>query len=276
MTTQYRAVLQCIEDYPFPVRFSTGARPRAVQIAARLEQAHRYLSEVLAFDPELRLLVLSPADWFAYTTYPLYGMPHYTARDTIIMGDEPASFWQGVVGMLDGVLNPTQRAEAETTYGTVDGQFDMSTFADLIAVHELGHLFHEQVPFAFPRLWLREMFCNLCVQAYLADREPEQLPRWTLLPARMMAVPVDRVRHRSLDDFERLYVGVGPVNYVWFQFRLAAAARELYDAAGVDALRRLYQTFAAHENESTDQQLAELLEERVHSSAARVMRTWLG
>ena len=274
MTTRYSPALQDLEGYPFPVLFSAGARPRAEQIAARLERAHRYLKEVLGFDPKLRLLVLAPEDWAEHAAFPLYGMPHYAEREAIVVGNEPASFWRGVVRMLDGLLTPAKRAEAEATYGTVDGRIDMSTFADLIAVHELGHLFHEQVPFGFPRLWLRELFCNFCVHAYLAEREPEQLPLWTMLPEAMLALPSDGVRHRSLDDFEWLYVGVGPENYCWYQFRLAAAARKIYDAAGADALRRLYQAFAAHENELTDRQLAELLEERVHPAAARVMATW--
>jgi hypothetical protein len=274
MTTRIRSVLQPVEGFPFPVLFGAGAGPRAEQIATRLERAHRYLKAVLEFDATLRLLVLPPEDWAEHAAFPLYGMPHYAQRDTIVVGDEPASFWRGVVRMLDGVLTPAQRAEVETTYGMVDGWIDMSTFADLVAIHELGHLFHEQVPFAFPRLWVRELFANLCVQAYLADRAPEQLPLWTLLPERMMALPVDRVRHRSLDAFERMYVDVGPENYVWYQFRLAVAAREIYDAAGTDALRRLYRTFVAQENRLTDGQLAELLEAQVHPTVARVMSTW--
>ena len=274
MTTRYRSVLQNMEGYPFPVLFGAGAEGRAEQIAARLERAHRYLKEVLEFDPKLRLLVLPAEDWSEHAAFPLYGMLHYAGREAIVVGDEPAGFWQGVVGMLDGVLTPAQRAEAQATYGTVDGRIDMSAFADLIVVHELGHLFHEQVPFAFPRLWLRELFCNFCVHAYVVEREPEQVPLWTILPERMMVLSADRVRHRSLDDFERLYVGVGPENYCWYQFRLAVAAGEIYDAAGADALRRLYRTFATHANDLTDRQLAELLRERVYPMAARVMGTW--
>jgi len=33
---------------------------------------------------------------------------------------------------------------------------------------------------------------------------PEQLPVWTTLLERIMELPADRVRHHSLDDFERL------------------------------------------------------------------------
>ena len=43
MTARYRPALRSVEDYPFPVLFSASARPRAEQIAARLERAHRYL-----------------------------------------------------------------------------------------------------------------------------------------------------------------------------------------------------------------------------------------
>jgi len=163
----------------------------------------------------------------------------------------------------------------EAVYGTLEsGRLDVSAFADLLVVHELAHLFHAQVPFTFPRLWLMELFANIGLHAYLAEVEPAELPVLTTLPDSMKALSTARVRHRSLEDFERLYVGVGPENYGWYQLRLHAAARELYDDAGVDALKRLYRTFAAQRAELTDRQLAELLEERVHPTAAQVMSTW--
>ena len=197
MATRYSSALQNMEGSPFPVLCSAGAEGRAEKVSALLERAHRYLRGVLGFDPVLRLLVLSPDDWAEHAAFPLYGMPHYTERDTIIVSAGPADFWQGVVRMLDGVLTQDQRAEVETVYGMADGKPDMSAYADLIAVHELGHLFHEQVPFAFPRLWLMELFANLCVHAYLAEKEPERVPLWTVLPERMMSLPANRVRHRS-------------------------------------------------------------------------------
>jgi len=231
----------------------------------------------LGFDPKLRLLVLPPEDWPEHAAIPLYGMPHHAGRETIVVGDEPAGFWQGVVGMLDGVLTPARRAEAEATYGTVDGRIDISTFADLIAVHELGHLFHVQVPFAFPRLWLVELFANFCAHAYLADGEPERLPPWTMLPERMMALPADRVRHRSLEDFERLYVSVGPENYCWYQFQTGSRRKEDLRSRGSRRPTATVQDVrGTRERINRDRRLAELLKERVHPTAARVMETWPG
>jgi hypothetical protein len=273
MTTRRRSALQNLEGYSFPVLFSTGAEGRADQISARLERAHGYLREVLRFDPQLRLLVLTREDWADHASFPLYGMPH-SDGGRIFIGTEPADFWRGAVGMLDGALTRDQRAEIESVYGTADGRIDMNAFADLIAVHELGHLFHEQVPFAFPRLWLMELFANFCVHAYVAEREPDRVPLWTTLPDRITALPANKVRYRSLDDFERLYVGVGPENYCWYQFGLVVAARNIYDAGGTEALQRMYRTFLDHENELTDRHLAKLLKEQVHPTVGRVMETW--
>lgn len=274
MTIQDRPVLQNMEGFPFPVLFSDGDHTRARYVAERCQRAHRYLKSVLELDPTFRLWVLSPEDWAGHAVFQIYGMPHYAAEVEIFVGATTADFFQHIVGMLDDVLTRDQRAEMEAVYGVVSGQSDMSTFADLLVVHELAHLFHVQVPFAFPRLWLEELFCNLCLHAYVVEAEPTQLPTLITWPERMEAVPVQQVRHRSLEDFEKLYVDVGPENYGWYQLRLHAAARDIYNDAGVDALKRLYRTFEAHENDLTDRQLADLLGDRVHPTAARVLETW--
>ncbi len=116
-----------------------------------------------------------------------------------------------------------------------------------------------------------ELFCNLCLHAYVAEAEPAQLPVLTIWPERMKALPIERVRHRSLDDFEKLYVGVGPENYGWYQLRLHVAARDIYDGAGVDGLKLLYRTFATQRGELTNRQLAEILEQQVSPEAASLV-----
>jgi hypothetical protein len=273
MTTLNRPALLDLEGYPFPVLFSDGARGRAERVAERCRRANDYLQGVLEFAPRFRLLVRSPEDWAGYAAFPVYGMPHHGGGD-IFVGTTTAEFFQGIVGMLDGVLDDEARTEMERVYGTLDGRPDASEFADLLVVHELAHLFHVQVPFEFPRLWLMELFANLCLYAYVAEAEPAQLPVLNSWPASMKVLPTARVRHRFLEDFEKLYVGVGPENYGWYQLMLTAAARDIYDAAGTDALRRMYRTFSAQSGEMTEQRLLEILGESVAPSVSRVVRTW--
>ena len=46
----------------------------------------------------------------------------------------------------------------------------------VLGATRMGHLVHCQAGREFPRRWLRELFCNLCLHAYVAAQEPEQLP----------------------------------------------------------------------------------------------------
>ncbi len=274
MASTSQSSLQPLDGFPFPVFASAGAEARAGLVAARCERALRHLSGLLGITPRPRLLVLAPGDWAANAAFPFYGMPHIAGDETLVVGATPADFWQGVIRFAEEALSPAQLACLEEIYGTADGRLDPAPFADLLAVHELAHLFHIQVPFVFPRLWLMEFFANLCLHTYLAAVEPEQLPVWTGLPEAIVALPPERFAHRSLADFERLYAGVGPENYSWYQFRLIDGGRNLYAAAGAEGLRRLYQTFALHASDLDDEELARLLEARVHPAAARMLREW--
>jgi hypothetical protein len=61
-------------------------------------------------------------------------------------------------------------------------------------------------------------------------------------------------------------------NYGWYQLRLHAAARDIYDYRGTDALRRMYGTFAAQGGKMTDRRLLVVLEASVSPSSPGVAR----
>jgi hypothetical protein len=194
------ASLEPLEGYAFPVLTSVNAGSQGQRVATRSEEAHSYLSGILEFTPRARLLVISPPDWEVHARFPLYGMPHTARGEDIIVGTEPAEFWQEIISMLGASPDPPHGWSAST--GVRNRQIDMGSFADPIAIHELGHLYHEQVPSSFPRLWLKELFANLCVHTYLAEMHPEMMPVWTALPEMVTSAPITTVKHRSLSDFE--------------------------------------------------------------------------
>jgi hypothetical protein len=72
----------------------------------------------------------------------------------------------------------------------------------LLAVHEMGHGFHQAGGVRFPRLWLTEFFCNLCLHTYVAEDEPGALPMLEAFPAAISAVPPERVQYSNLATFE--------------------------------------------------------------------------
>ena len=134
------------------------------------DRAYHYVSGVLGFAPRLRLLALFLQAWRAHTDVRIYGMPRIARGEAPVVGAQMADFFRGISRMLDGVLTPVQRAEMETVYGRHHGRRPTrhGPFADLLVVHELGHLYHEQVLFGFARLWLMELFAHVRLYAYVA------------------------------------------------------------------------------------------------------------
>jgi hypothetical protein len=66
--------LTLLSSYPFPVYISTGCEERGRVMAALCQAAHQFLSDALQTQAEFTALVLAPAHWSAYGSYPTYGM----------------------------------------------------------------------------------------------------------------------------------------------------------------------------------------------------------
>jgi hypothetical protein len=262
-----------LEGYPFPVFISPGTEDRGRLIADRSQRAYEFLGSTLEFEPDLRVLVLAPEHWKAYATFPLYGMPHYTEARTIAMAGLDSRFWQSLLP-APGSLSHTDEDAMRAAYGQPDGSLNLSPFFDLLSVHEMGHVFHLQAACHFPRLWLMELFCNICLHAYVAGREPGQLRALETFPHIVAGAGAFDLQYRSLHDFELLYTDVGSRNYGWYQCRLHGAAKNIFDAGGIDTLRRLWKTFLRLHDTVTDDDLAAVLEGEVHPAVEHVLSTW--
>jgi hypothetical protein len=265
--------LTALAGFPFPVYSSAGTEARAGQIARRCELAHHFLMKTLDTRTNIGVVVLAPEHWHLYASYPLYGMPHCLDADTLVVAAENNEFWQTMAPPLEG-LPPQSLQAARTVYGRADGSLDYSPFFDLLAVHEMGHLFHYQAALQFPRLWLMEFFCNLCLHAYIASVEPEQLPALVTFPQLIVDGGNSHLQHRSLQDFERLYVKVGPQNYGWYQSQLLVAAKEIYETCSITTLQRLWKAFVQTNITLTDEELALRLRHDVHSEVEQMTVAW--
>jgi hypothetical protein len=249
-----------LHDAELPTWVSSGVGERAKPIAARVARARAFLSELLDVVPEVQLLVLVEADWAGRAAHPIYGMPN-SDRGTLCVAGEPNDFWMAFVELLD----ETAGSQLRDAYPSSNDGVDLAPFFDLLAIHELGHSFLGAGGVRFPRLWLHEFFCNVSLDAYVAAVEPESMPALTTFPLLVSRVPPDRMRYRTLRDFERLYDSMPGPNYGWFQCRLHVAARRLVAAAGIDVLRRLWDTFRIEDSE-----LARKLGDEVHIELGRI------
>ncbi len=228
-----------------PTFASAGLEARAVEIGRRAAGSYTYLAGLLDLRPEAQVLVLNEADWGSRTDIQLYGLPNADHGTLVVAGAE-APFW------AEFGVQPDEagRAELAAVYGRPDGSLAFAPFFDLIAVHEVAHLFHfHEGRVIFPRLWLQEFFANLCLHAYVERREPAALETLLTLPRVAARAPATAFEYRTRDEFERMYSGMSGPNYAWFQFRLQLEAAELFRSGGEATVRRLYDAFRVDDSE---------------------------
>lgn len=267
--------LQSLSGAGVTTFYSEGFKSRAQQTATRLEKVMTYYQEMLGFKPVVTVLLLNKADWPLYTKFPVYGMPHYNDDATLVVAADDNDFWRSFLNVKE--LPEEIRLQAEKVYGLPDKTVSMQAFFDLLAIHELGHAFHMQGKLQVQRKWMGELFCNILLHTYIAEKEPEQLPALTLFPRIVVNGGVKNYRFTSLTDLEERYDEIGqqhPQNYGWYQCRWHAAAADIYDADGKVVMQRLWNTLKSNQEKMNDTDFAELLHNHVSKTVADVLRRW--
>ncbi|MCF2517792.1 hypothetical protein [Dyadobacter sp. CY351] len=257
--------------------YSSGSEAKARRMAQQLDKVQAFYTELLQFTPTVTLLILSPGDWKNFTKFPFYGMPHYTSNKTLIVAAENNDHWKSMVPATDKIpaayVGPVKEA-----YTDKNGGLNMEPFFDLLAIHELGHAYHNQGGLVMQRRWMGELFPNILLHTYIAEKEPELLNALTTFP-KMVVATTDRstLKYTTLQELETNYNQIGPnypQNYGWYQCRWHIAAGEIYDASNTDGLKNLWNTLKTQREILGDPELAELLSKKAHKSVADVQLNW--
>jgi hypothetical protein len=273
--TMYQAYpgLDEITVFSIQAYYSPGNEERARIIAERCEKAINYVNRLVGFRPKVSLFVLNPEHWKKYATFPVYGMAHYSNNERLIIASQDNDLWKSFVPALDRV--PKEMADQiKQAYTLGDGTLSMMAFFDLLALHELGHAFHEQAGLTMPRLWIQELFSNLMLHTYIAENEPEKLPVLEIFPEAVVAAGTFGFEFTTLADFEKKYSNMEPRNFAWYQGKLHVAAKRIYDDGGERTFIKLWQGLRENKETMTDAQLAEFLKTKVSQEAARVQTDW--
>lgn len=201
-------------------RASEGFAERATELQARVHEAHAYLTAGLGTDFDPLVIVADPTDWaLGEDEAPPYGIPYATDELELVI---PA--------------DPTQNFLVDT-YAAFGSRESAERFADLIAVHELGHLHVGELRLELPQGWLSEFLATYLACCFLTAHRPEDAALWyTLSRAHAEGfVP----EHRSLETLDELYFGVGPDTYIWYQNTLTLMVERVVPDLGLDFALRL-------------------------------------
>ena len=266
--------LDSLRHASMKVFFSKGQQSRAESIARLAAGAMQYYDSLLHFRPHVKLLVLTEKDWPHHTSFPVYGMPHYTSHETLVVASSDNAMWKSFIPPLEQ-LPPALAAGVRRTYQK-NGQLTMESFFDLLALHELGHAYHKQADLVVQRKWMGELFCNIFLHTYIAERQPDLLPALTVFPDMVVAGGSNGFEFTTLSQFESHYNEIGtrhPRNYGWYQCRLHKAAAGIYDAGSKEVMPLLWKALQA-KGEVGDREFAHRLSKQVHDSVGDVWLKW--
>jgi hypothetical protein len=256
------------------VYHSKGRASRAAEIVPRVEKAMKWYGDQYGFKPRVKLLILTEADWPGYTSFPVYGMPHYDDKETLIVAADDNEFWRN--NLPDLAAFPDSVATAAQQVYSQDGS-GMKAFFDLLALHELGHAFHFQAGLQVQRLWMGELLVNMMLHCYVAEQEPEQLAALTLFPRMVVMKGSEGFPFQTLQQLQENYVVIGqqhPYNYAWYQCRWHKAAAELYNQYGCELVKKTWNWLKQKDRIGTDDELIRFFEKGNLEGLANFMRKW--
>ncbi len=276
--TNPSASLDSLKGFTQTYYYSSGYENRATDIASFMEQAGDFFQEEINFTPSTKLYILAPQHWKAIAAKPLqdvYGFPHNIDHVRLAIAAADNDFWRSFLPAVDN-LSPDIAAEIKKAYGKADGSYSMMPFFDLLALHEIGHSYTAQAGLKMQRNWMGELFVNIMLHTYIAEKKPELLPALEAFPNMVIAGGTADYKFTSLEDFEKLYatLGMGPQNYGWYQCKLHSAAKDIYNTGGKEVLKKLWMALKKHQENMTDESFMKMLNEEVAPAVANVFWNW--
>lgn len=248
-------------------------------LAEMTNQANDYFIGLFGdLDMQFDLLVLNPEDWEKHAISNLiYGMPHFRASvNAIVVASDDNLFWRTYMPDVDGLESPF-RELFPMTYTMEDGNLSSRYFFDLLTIHELAHLWTNKGERSLQRLWLEEMFCNLALHTFIAQKRSEWLGALEVLPSFHATQGAEQMQYTSLEEFEANYMKIGmeaPHNYGWYQSRFHYAAKLIYDEGGAEVLKKLWDFLGKYQEKLSDEELEKKLAEEVHPFFKTLIDEW--
>jgi hypothetical protein len=169
----------------------------------------------------VRVYILNKPDWVKAPFEQPYGMPFYNDLNEIMV----IAAEKNALRRLSGL--PDDPEKSDSILSSLDYQ----------PLHELGHYFFFTLNKVKKEKWLNEFLATYFLICFLKSNNLE--------PNLEEEMKADYpVTHRTLEDFQKFYGGVGPRNYGWYQVKFAKLGFELYPSFKLELIRLVLQNYA--------------------------------
>ncbi len=210
-----------LEGEPFTY-YSMGYEVRAKAI-------HQLISDCILFYEakfpdekfNVSLYLLNKSDWEKAPFDEPYGMPFYNRHNIIMVVAAEKNALRRLTGL------PDDPVKSDSILSTLDYQ----------PVHELGYYFFFTLNNIYKEKWLNEFLATYFLICFIKEKN--------LVPELENELKADYpVAHKTLDDFQKLYGGVGPANYHWYQCKFAQLGYKLYPKFKIELIRKVIENYS--------------------------------
>ncbi|MGB0387570.1 MAG: hypothetical protein ACPGWR_22350 [Ardenticatenaceae bacterium] len=231
--------LHRIQSEPVTLHFSPGYGVRAQKLGKLVLEGHLFLSEWLGVEARTTLSVLRRESWRPMRRAP-YGYPHSVPDKATIFA--PAHYPPRIINAQRAIYEAAapslqQRVHDEAT--PIDTQ--IKKFYDLVAIHELGHLFIHHLRLALGTHWLTELIANLFATAFFVESRPDLATDWLAWADLQASLDVP---YRSIEQYDAHYNTLDFANANYYQGRLNQHALQLWQQHGRDIAPTLINHFS--------------------------------
>lgn len=237
--SKHIGLIELESNQAFKILYSSGQINHARKQTALIDEAYKFLSEIMGAKKDFCLLVLKGKDWEKNAYSLVAGMPEYY-KGNLIVGAGQNDMASGYGGMIRN-LPEEMTNDLIKTYTNELGEFDMSLFFDKLSIHELTHNFQDpknQEGYSISR-WLEELHANMGLYAFYKSERPNDLKYIKTLVDFSIDNPPPNIKYHSLSDFDTHYYEIGPENYGFYQMKLTKTGQKVIDSLGNSILKQL-------------------------------------
>lgn len=273
-TTIHDGLVELNTTYSFKVLVSNDSLKTPTETLKNLNAAKHFFDTVIETDLDFAVMFIENKKWNTYAYFPPPGLPQ-AGKGNIILGIEKSVISMEVENMITQLPEQVW-ATLKPVYGDT---LNLDLFyREILAIHELAHLYHFKEGTKPQRKWLQELFATMSMYAFIKDKAiyysmMNTYPEFVLQSGDRMA------EFKTLQDFEERYVQkLTPQNYEWYQMQLYQYSKDIIDSNKPDILKRLHAFLIATDmstiNKLTNSELIQHLERKVGKDVANVLRNW--